>query len=257
MPVLEMLEITGPAVLAGLMISLTHAPLGLEVLKRGIIFIDLAIAQTAGLGVVLVSRMAAEPAWWLVQGAALACAMAAAFLFRLVERRLGDQQEAIIGCTFVVSATLALLLLADHPHGGEKIQHLLSGQILFVTWQTVLLQAPIFVAILWVWFLSPRVRDGGVFYFVFALAVTSSVQLAGVYVVFASLILPALAATVASSNAGKLAVASACGVVAVIMGIGLSLLYDLPSGPTMVIVFAVVTVLVRLRPLIPGARRCL
>src|SRR5687768_15345298 len=128
----EMIEIVGPALVAGLLIALVHAPLGLEVLRRNIIFIDLAIAQIAGLGVIIASVVWDEPAWWVIQCAALSFALLSALAFRFVEQRLPQQQEAIIGCSFVLAASLALLLLSDRPHGGEEIQHLLSGQILFV-----------------------------------------------------------------------------------------------------------------------------
>lgn len=94
---------------AGLMIALTHAPLGIEVLRRGIIFIDLAIAQIAGLGMVVAHSLWQEPLWWQMQGLALIFALSAALYFCLVERALLEQQEAIIGCSFVLAASLALL----------------------------------------------------------------------------------------------------------------------------------------------------
>ena len=184
-----------------------------------------------------------EPAWWMVQAAALTCALAAAALFRLVETRLPDQQEAIIGCAFVVMATLALLLLADRPHGGEEIQHLLSGQILFVTWGEVAAFAPIYGAILFLWLRLPAVRAGSGFYVLFALAVTSSVQMVGVYVVFASLILPALAVIRLASR--RLGAAWACSSASVLLGVGLSVPFDLPTGPMLVMAYAAVTVAFR------------
>jgi zinc/manganese transport system permease protein len=237
----EMLEIVGPAFVAGLMIAATHAPLGLEVLKRGIIFIDLAIAQVAGLGIVIASGFADTPPPWLVQSAALTCAVLAALFFRLVERHLPKQQEAIIGCSFVFAASLALLLLADHPHGGEEIQHLLSGQILFVTWQDVLVHAPIYAAILTLWFVKLGIRQGIAFYLVFAAAITSSVQLVGVYVVFASLILPALAA---EDYSRKQCVAWLCGAIAVTGGIAFSISTDLATGPVLVCSYILCSVLI-------------
>ena len=233
----ELISIVGPAVTAGLMIALTHAPLGIEVLKRGIIFIDLAIAQIAGLGMVIAGLLWHEPVWWQVQGLALASAFLAALFFRLVERTLPGEQEAIIGCSFVASASLALLLLADQPHGGEEIQHLLSGQILFVTWRDVFLHAPVYGGILACWFLFPKIRQSAWFYVIFALAITSSVQLVGVYVVFASLILPALAA---STSSRKTAVAWGCGMIAVLTGIIASLLIDVPAGPVIVLAYVMV-----------------
>jgi zinc/manganese transport system permease protein len=232
----EMIQIVGPALVAGLMIALTHAPLGIEVLKRGIIFIDLAIAQIAGLGVIVASTLWNDTPWWFVQIAALSFALLGALFFRHIERRLPQLQEAIIGCSFVLAASVALLLLADRPHGGEDIQHLLSGQILFVTWREVLVHAPMYASILILWFALPKLsRESTWFYVLFAGAITSSVQLVGVYVVFASLILPALAATTCNR---KHAVAWSCGILSVLSGILISTLVDAPAGPIIVLAYA-------------------
>jgi zinc/manganese transport system permease protein len=237
-----MLGIVGPALAAGILIALTHAPLGLEVLRRGIIFIDLAIAQIAGLGVVAADLFWHEPAWWLVQSAALTFALLAALFFRLVELLAPERQEAIIGCSFVVAASLALLLLADHPRGGEEIQHLLSGQILFLSWRDVLIHAPVYGAILALWF-TWQARRNFLFYVLFALAITSSVQLVGVYVVFASLILPALAATAAER---KQLVAWTCGIAAIVTGLLAAALLDAPAGPVIVLAYAGSALAIRL-----------
>ncbi len=241
MPSVELLEIVGPAFIAGLMVALTHAPLGLEVLKRGIIFIDLAVAQFAGLGLVAASLYIHSTAWWVAQCAALTCAMLAGLFFRLIERKVPQQQEAVIGSSFILAASFALLLLADHPHGGEEVQHLLSGQVLFVTWLDVLTHSPVYAAILTWWFLIPAVRSSRWFYLLFALAITSSVQLVGVYVVFASLILPALASV---NSIRPHMTAWLCGILAVITGVALSALLDLPAGPLLVIVYTVMCLLV-------------
>ncbi|PJF38905.1 MAG: hypothetical protein CUN55_15915, partial [Phototrophicales bacterium] len=227
----EMIEIIGPALVAGLMIAITHAPLGLEVLKRGIIFIDLAVAQIAGLGLVIAGIMIHEPSAWIIQAIALAFAILAGLFFRAVETKLPNQLEAIIGCSFVLSASLALLLLADQPHGGEEIQHLLSGQMLFVTWADIAKHAPIYGFILALWFIKAAIRKGIGFYLLFAMAITSSVQLVGVYVVFASLILPALAAVKAKRPQ---LIAWICGVIAVLSGVMLAVATDLPAGPIIV-----------------------
>ena len=76
---------------------------------------------------------------WLSQIVALTFAIIAAFFFKMIENRIKSQQEAIIGVSFVLAASLAILLLADHPTGGEEIRHLLSGQMLFITWPDVFL----------------------------------------------------------------------------------------------------------------------
>lgn len=237
----EMISIVGPASVVGLMIALTHPPLGIEVLKRGIIFIDLAVAQIAGLGLVATNVLLHEPSPWLIQAVALLAAILAGLFFRKVEKSMPEQQEAIIGVSFVLAASLAILLLADHPHGGTEIQHLLSGQMLFVTWKDVTTHAPIYIFILAAWFLKPSLRSGIGFYLLFALAITSSVQLVGVYVVFASLILPALAA-LKSQHPHK--VAWLCGIVAVAAGIIIAMFSDIPTGPVIVVCYVVLTLLV-------------
>jgi zinc/manganese transport system permease protein len=237
----EMIDIMGPAFIAGLVIALTHAPLGIEVLKRGIIFIDLAIAQIAGLGLVAAQVIFHEPSLWILQVIALTCAITAGLSFRFIERILPKQQEAIIGCSFVLAASVVILLLANRPHGGEEIEHLLSGQILFVTWGEVASHLPIYIAILALWFIRPQVRTGIGFYLLFALAITSSVQLVGVYVVFASLILPALSALQTSY---KHLVAWGCGILSVFFGIILALWYDVPAGPLLVISYMVVSLII-------------
>lgn len=241
MPSIELVEIVGPALGAGLMIALTHAPLGIEVLRRGIIFIDLAIAQIAGLGLVAAGLYMDDAPWWVVQSAALACALLAGVFFRFIERKLPRQQEAVIGTSFILAASLALLLLADHPHGGEEVRHLLSGQVLFVTWPDVLTHAPVYALILILWFVKPAIRSSLWFYILFSMAITSSVQLVGVYVVFASLIIPALSSVKAARPhiTGWL-----CGVLAVVAGIGLSAWLDLPAGPFLVVAYAIMCLIV-------------
>lgn len=240
----EMLEIAGPAFAAGLMIVLAHVPLGIAVLKRGIIFIDLAIAQIAGLGVVMANLLWDEPAWWAVQGAALAFALSAALFFRMVERFLPGQQEAIIGCGFVLAASLALLLLAGHPNGGEAIQHLFSGQLLFVTWAQTALYAPVYAAVFLLWFLLPQTREGIWFYLLFSLAITASVLLAGVFVVFASLIAPALGAVRLVEYRPALRAAYAVGFTGLLLGFTTAILTDLPLGPVLVCSFMLSALLI-------------
>ncbi|MDP6875972.1 MAG: metal ABC transporter permease [Alphaproteobacteria bacterium] len=244
MPDSEYMEIMGPALVAGLMIAVIHAPLGIEVLRRGIVFIDLAIAQIAGLFIVLVNLWLHHPAWAVVQATAVCSAVCAALLFRWVEKAMPREQEAVIGSTFILAASAMLLLLADEPHGGEAVQHILVGQILFAAWPTVLSFAPVYVAGFLLWFLVPQVRHGLAFFLIFGVVVTASVQLVGVYVVFASLILPALA--VNGMQPERPVFAIALGMAGIVLGLGLSLVTDLPTGPTLVFSLAVVALLTRI-----------
>ena len=108
-------------------------PLGIQVLKRGIVFIDLAVAQIAGLGVVLADWLGFEPQGAAVQVSALAAALAGALVLNWTEKLWPEVQEAVIGVAFVLAANVAILLLAANPHGAEHLKDLLVGQILWVT----------------------------------------------------------------------------------------------------------------------------
>jgi len=229
-----------PALLAGLLILLTHVPLGRIVLSRGIVFLDLAIAQIAGLGVMAAHQYGLESGMG-VQLAAVAAALLGALLLGWTERRWPDTQEALIGSTFVVAACVGILLLAHDPHGGEELQDMLAGQILWVG-KEQLKWAGLVTAVLGVLLLSPFSRKGLGFYAVFAAAVTLSVQLAGVYLVFASLILPALAVRGAPGNKG-LAFAWTLGALGYGLGLAASALMDWPSGAIIVCVIALLSLL--------------
>ncbi len=244
MPGNNYIEIMGPALAVGLMIAVLHAPLGMEVLRRGIVFIDLAIAQIAGLYVVLANLLLHEPPWAVVQLAALFSAVCAALYFRWVEKAMPREQEAVIGATFIVAASAMLLVLADQPHGGEEIQHVLVGQVLFADWRTVLSFAPVYLVGTLLWFLVPLVRHGLAFFLLFGIIVTASVQLVGVYVVFASLILPALA--VNEMQPARPVWAIALAMTGIILGLGMSMIADLPTGPTLVFSLAIVALFTRI-----------
>jgi len=220
-----------PAFLAGLLVLATHIPLGAQVLKRGIVFIDLAIAQIAALGVILAGVGDLDPHGWAVQAAAGVAAGLGALLLTWTEKRWPEVQEAQIGVLFILAATAGLLLVAHNPHGGE--QDLLAGQILWVTYGQLLMPA-VGAAVILVLLALFRDRLGRLgFYLVFALAVTASVQLVGVYLVFASLIVPSLA--VRHYRAGlKLPLAYLTGIAGYGAGLLLSTVYDLPSGALIV-----------------------
>ena len=232
-----------PAFLAGLLVLATHIPLGAQVLKRGIVFIDLAIAQIAALGVIIASALDMDPHGWTMQAAAGVAAVLGALLLTWTERRWPDVQEAQIGVLFVLAATAGLLLVAHNPHGGEHLQDLLAGQILWVSYDQLLMPAAGAVLILALLALL-RNRLGRLgFYLVFALAVTASVQLVGVYLVFASLIVPSLAVRHYRA-ARKLPFAYLIGVGGYAAGLVLSVVLDLPSGALIVWCLALLAMLV-------------
>jgi len=235
------LAIITPAFMAGLLVLATHVPLGRRVLDRGIIFIDIAIAQFASLGMVLAHILHLESAW-IIQAGAFAAALCGAALLNLSERLWPEMQEAIIGSSFVVTASLAILFLANDPHGGEQLHQLLVGQILWTTWNDLLPLAGVTMLVLAAWFGFDLQRSSAGFYLLFALAVTMSVQVVGVYLVFASLILPALAVRRCGVHRG-LAFGYGIGALGYGIGLLLSLWFDLPSGAIIVCTLAAGTIL--------------
>ena len=235
------LSILGPAFIAGLLVLATHVPLGQEVLKRGIIFIDLAIAQIAGLGVILAWRFGWEAHGWEVQLAALSAALVGALVLSWMEKKWGQHQEALIGITFILAATASILLLANNPHGGDSLKDLLVGQILWITWGQLVPTALVTGFILGLLFFLRQQLGGIGFYVLFALAVTSSVQLVGVYLVFASLIIPALGSL---GRTHALLMGFVIGALGYGSGLIVSSLFDLPSGAVIVWSIAVVALVV-------------
>lgn len=187
------ITIIGPALLAGLLVTSTHVPLGQRVLQRGIIFLDLAVAQIAGLGIIAAYHFAWQPGAWQVQLVAITAAILGVLLLNFTEKRWPDIQEAIIGSSFVLASSGSILLLATNPHGGEQLKELLVGQILWVSYEQIFPVLILYIAVLTAWFGVAHRASSLQFYILFALAITASVQLVGVYLVFATLILPALA----------------------------------------------------------------
>ncbi|MEN3276952.1 MAG: zinc/manganese transport system permease protein [Massilia sp.] len=232
-----------PAFVAGLLVLATHIPLGAQVLGRGIVFIDLAIAQIAALGVIVAGALELDPHGWTMQAAAGVAALLGALLLTWTERRWPEVQEAQIGVLFVLAASAGLLLVARNPHGGEHLQDLLAGQILWVSYGQLVVPA-LATALILALLALLRDRLGRLgFYLVFALAVTSSVQLVGVYLVFASLIVPSLA--VRHYRGGhRLPVAYLVGIGGYAAGLVLSVMLDLPSGALIVWCLALLAMLV-------------
>jgi zinc/manganese transport system permease protein len=226
------LSIVWPALAAGLLVTATHVPLGIQVLERGIVFIDLAVAQIAGLGVVVADWLGFAPHGAAVQAAALAAALAGALLLNWTDKRWPEVQEAVIGVTFIVAANAAILLLAANPRGAEHLKDLLIGQVLWVDKAQLLAAAVVYAAVLAAWFgLGGRLGRAG-FYLLFAVAVTVSVQLVGLYLVFATLIVPALATR--RVWRGRTAIGYLAGAAGYALGLILSLASDLPAGPLIV-----------------------
>jgi zinc/manganese transport system permease protein len=226
------LGIVWPALLAGLLVAATHVPLGIQVLNRGIVFIDLAVAQIAGLGVVFADWLGFEPQGVAVQVSALAAALAGALVLNWTEKLWPEVQEAVIGVSFVLAANAAILLLAANPHGAEHLKDLLVGQILWVNAARLVWVALASVLIVAAWF-TYGARMGRIgFYLVFACAVTVAVQLVGLYLVFATLIIPALSTRLCSR--WRMGLAYAVAALSYGAGLALSMVSDLPAGPLIV-----------------------
>jgi len=234
------LSILLPAFVAGLLVLSTHVPLGREVLSRGIIFIDLAIAQIAGLGVIAASSFGWDDHGIEVQIAAASAALIGALMLNFIEKKWPDLQEAFIGVWFILAATAGILLLANNPNGSEHLKELLVGQILWVEYSQLIPVAILYAFILVAWF-GFREKLGAIgFYVIFALAITASVQLVGVYLVFASLIIPAIG-TIRMKTKHLLAISYAIGVSGFAAGLILSSLLDLPSGALIVWTLAIIS----------------
>lgn len=231
--------ILGPAFLAGLLVLATHVPLGQHVLRRGIIFVDLAIAQIAGLGVIAAHGLGWAKDGWGVQAAAVAAAVLGAALLTWTDKHWPRLQEALIGSAFVLAASAAVLMLSHDPHGGEQLKDLLVGQILWVTTDDLWPVAVLYAGVLALWWLRGARLGVSGFYLLFALSVTASVQLVGVYLVFASLIFPALA-TRQRAGAAQWWWGYGVGAAGYAVGLTVSALYDLPSGSVVVWALAMV-----------------
>ncbi|GAA0780557.1 MULTISPECIES: metal ABC transporter permease [Pseudomonadati] len=243
---IELVSILLPAFVAGLLVLSTHVVLGQQVLKRGIIFIDLAIAQVAALGAIVshidhdIEQLPFSHVWMPAL-----FALAGAGVIAWMATKFKGELEAFIGCFYVLSAVGAMLLLANDPHGAELLKQLMSGQILWVSWSQLLLPAIVSALILVAIAIKPDLLDGISFYFLFAMVITLSVELVGVYLVFSTLILPALALNKYLGKA-KLALAYGVGVIGYIFGLALSASYDLPSGAAIVATLALSAFLFRL-----------
>ena len=253
--------------LACLVLTGIHVYLGLHVLARGIIFVDLALAQVAALGITVAllagHAIQSDAAYWY----ALAFTVAGSLLFSASRtHRAPIPQEAIIGIVYAVSAAAAVLVIDRAPQGSEHIKQLLVGSILTVTPTEVGTLAVLYAVIGIIHWLIRRpllkisfdpeaaARQGlwirwwdFLFYTSFGFVVTSSVRIAGVLLVFSYLIVPAaIAALLANSVTGRLLIGWGLGFVVSVLGLVASAAWDLPTGATVVTTFGTVVTAVAL-----------
>lgn len=246
---------------ACLVILSIHAYLGLHVLERGVIFVDLALAQLAALGTTAAFLLGQAPGEWGAYACGLGFAVAGGVLFALL--RSDDErvpQEALIGVVYAVASAAAILLVDRAPHGSEHLKEILVGQILWVGWGDIAVLGALYAAVgalHYRWRVpllraSKRSRTDGLevvsgvrrwdllFYCSFAAVITASVQVAGVLLVFSFLIVPAIVAVLYRSDlSSRLRVAWATGALASVIGCLLSYALDLPTGAAIVCTFGV------------------
>jgi zinc/manganese transport system permease protein len=261
--------------LAGLVIVSIHAYLGVHVVERGVIFVDLSLAQIAALGAIIGMLLpigTGDPhdphVYWL----SLGFTFIGAAVFSLVHaHRARVPQEAIIGIAYAVASATAILLLSKTTSEAEHLQDMLVGNILAVQWPDALKTAALYGVIGLFHFLfrkrflaisrdRTRAAAEGVsvrlwdflFYASFGFVVTSSVSIAGVLLVFCYLIVPSVAAMLYADRIGpRLAIGWTMGTLVSVLGMYFSVLMDLPTGATMVCTFGLVLiVMAALRPLI-------
>ena len=212
------------ALLGGL---LALSPLGSQVLRRGVVFIDLAVAQAAAAAVIGVHFVLDIESLGLDQLAASAGALVVSLTIAGITRRWPAQREALIGLLYVAGACLAMLAASAHPHGKEKLMQLLAADVLWVNTSSVL--ALMMCAAVMGWVRQTRwLANDTAFYALFALVTSLAVPALGLFLVFSCLIAPALWIEKGLAHRHALLAAWA----ATLAGLLLSWLLDTPSGPT-------------------------
>ena len=253
------MELMLPALVAALLLLGLHAYLGIHIIARGVIFVDLAIAQMAALGwtaAVYAGFAAGSTGAYLI---GLLTTLFAAGLFSVT--RMDHPyitQEAIIGIVFVVASAATILLASQAPRGAEHVEELLTGSLLWVTWPKIARIAVVYGLLGTLhWLLRRRfltislqpqlARSAGwsvkvwdfLFYALFGIMVTLSVDVAGVLLVFSFLVIPAVIAFLFTGRPGRLlAIAWLSGSAATVAGLLVSYWADLPTGPVVVCAFA-------------------
>ena len=256
---MTILEILLPAFVASLILTGIHAYLGVHVVERGVIFVDLSLAQIAALG----TTVAYLAGYDLHATAAYLFSLgftflgAAVFAFTRVHRKTRIPQEAIIGIVYVVSAAVAILLMSKATQETEHLKEMLVGNILSVTWPELYKTAVLYSLVGAFHYIfrerfllismneSEAERRGWnvkfwdfLFYVSFGFVVTSSVAIAGVLLVFCFLIVPSVAAMLFAERLGpRLAIGWIMGTIVSAAGVSFSFLLDLPTGATIVATF--------------------
>jgi zinc/manganese transport system permease protein len=271
-------EILLPAFVASLILTGIHSYLGVHVVERGVIFVDLSLAQIAALGgtvgYLAGYEMHSDGAYVFSLGFTLLGA--AIFAFTKTHRKTRIPQEAIIGIVYAVSAALAVLVMSKATRETEHLKEMLVGNILSVSWPELGRTAALYALVGAFHFAfrerfllisqneAEAERRGWnvrfwdfLFYASFGFVVTSSVAIAGVLLVFSFLIVPSVAAMLFSERLGvRLAIGWTMGVIVSAVGVWLSFMADLPTGAAIVATFgAALLILAAVRRLVPGSWR--
>lgn len=266
-----MFELILAPLAVGLIIVAMNAYFGLHIIRRGVIFVDLAFAQIAALGStvgLLLGAHSGEPlSWALTFGFTILGAVI--FAFTRMEESIVPQ-EAIIGIAFVVASALVILLTSFTAEGAEHVKETLTGSLIWVTWPTVGIVAVAYLIIgAFHWLVRDRMRTitffpedaprlrfwDFIFYLSFGVAITFSVTLAGVLLIFSTLVIPTTIAFLFTSSFNRaLIVAWLVGAAALVIGIWASVAWDVTTGPLLVVSFgAALLVAFVLRPILGGA----
>ena len=252
-----MLELLLPPFVAGMIILFTHAYFGLHVIQREVIFVDLALAQIAALGATVAFMLGAAHGSAMGYVFSFGFTLLGALIFSIT--RMDDSpvpQEALIGITFVVASAAVILISSFSAEGTEHLRETMTGALIWVTWPTVAKVAVSYGAIglfhylmrrtmLAITFAPGRVVRlrtwDFIFYATFGVAITSSVQIAGVLMVFSVLVIPAVIAFFYTRGFGTaLAIAWGSGTVAIVAGLAISFTFDVTTGPVLVVCFGAI-----------------
>ena len=260
-----------PAIVATLIIAGIHAYLGLHVVERGVIFVDLSLAQIASLGAAIAVWQGFDPHEPAIYWMSLAFTLLGALIFAMIKGQDAHiPQEAIIGISYAVASAAVILTMSKATGEAEHLKDMLVGNILSVQWPEVWLTGGIYLAIgLFHWVFRKRFLEISIdakavaargisvrfwdflFYASFGFVVTRSVAIAGVLLVFCYLIVPSVGAMLWAKHIGpRLAIGWVMGTLVSILGMYFSVLWDLPTGATIVCTFGAVLILMAaVRPL--------
>jgi zinc/manganese transport system permease protein len=270
----SMIAFLAPAFVASLILTGIHAYLGVHVVERGVIFVDLSLAQIAALGgaiALLLPITGGDAHAPIVYWISLAFTFIGAFLFSTIRsQRARIPKEAIIGICYAVASAAAIVAMSKATSESEHLKDMLVGNILAVSWSEVAKTAALYGAVglfhyvyrrqfLAISMDPHRAEAEGLsirfwdflFYASFGFVVTSSVSIAGVLLVFCYLIVPSVAAMLYADTVGRrLAIGWSMGTIVSALGVYLSLQLDLPTGATIVCTFGLVLILMAtVRPL--------